>query len=130
MDFNNANFILIHHFKIPKIYTWGEGETQKREAIRKSALERFPAKIPSCKWYGFYIKVKRNCYERPVDIENIPKLIIDAFSEGIIKRDKSTYSNLALYPDDDLTNVRALDVEGDFCQQEPSNTEVWIYGKI
>lgn len=108
----------------------GEGEPQKREEIRKNAKEGFPAKIPSCKWYAFSIKVKRNYSERPVDIENIPKLIIDAFSAGIIKRDKSLYRSLVLYSDDDLTNVRALTIEGDFCKQEASSTEVWIYGRI
>ena len=115
---------------IPKIYTWGAAEPQKREEIRKSASVGFPAKFPKCKWYAFYIKIKRNSFERPLDIENVPKLIIDAFSKGIIKRDKSVYSNLCLYPDDDLRNVRGLQVEGDFCNEGTSSTEVLIYGKI
>ena len=129
MTFNNAGFVLIHHFEIPHIYTWGDRELQKREEIRRCAKEGFPANIPNCKWFAFDIKVKRKCTERPVDIENIPKLIIDAFSEGITKHDKSAYRNLALYCDDDLQNVRALSIEGDFCYEE-SSTEVWIYGKV
>jgi len=120
MELDKVDLVLIHHFVIPHIFTEGEGDHQKREEIRKSASKGFPCRLPNCKWFASSIKVKRNSAERKVDIENIPKLIIDAFAEGIVRNDESVYSNLVLHADDDLKNVRALTIEGDFCQDASS----------
>lgn len=92
-------------------------------------MKGFPVKLSKCKWYAFYIKIKRSSSDRPLDIENVPKLIIDAFSSGIICKDKSLYEEVALYPDDDLTHVRAFQIEGDLSDDRTNNTEVWIFGK-
>jgi len=129
-NFNDSNeFTLVHHFKIPAIYTWGDQDPDKREEIRKNALKDFPQKSLDCKWYAFYIEVERSPFERPLDIENVPKLIIDAFSSEQIDKDKSRYRNTGLYPDDDLKHVRAFQIEGKFSNNGRNNTEVWIFGK-
>jgi hypothetical protein len=131
LNFSNPNeFVPIHHFKIPTVYTWGNEYRDKREAIRKIAVKDFPNKPHKYNWYGFTIKVKRNRFERRLDIENIPKLIIDAFSSKIIDADKSQYPNIKLYPDDDLEYVRAVQIEGTFSDDGRNETEVWILGKI
>ena len=49
-------------------------------------------------------------------MENIPKLIVDAFT-GII------------YADDNLDYVRGVQVEAVFGPDEQESVEVWIYGK-
>ena len=129
-DFSDSKeFFLIHHFKIPSIYTWGGKDLGKREDIRRCALKNFPQKPPKCKWYAFYIEIERNPLERPLDIENVPKLIIDAFSSDQIHKDKSRYSKTELYADDDLKHVRAVQIEGKFSNNGSNNTEVWIFGK-
>jgi len=129
-DFTDTKkFVLVHHFMIPKIYTWGEGEPRKREEIRKNASIDFPVKLPKCQWYAFCMRIKRSRFDRPLDIENVPKLIIDAFSKGIVDRDESLHANLVLYSDDDLEHARAFQVEADFSSDGTNSTEVWIYGK-
>jgi hypothetical protein len=126
---DSKEFVLIHHFKIPSIYTWGDKDLSKREEIRRYALKNLPQKPPKCKWYAFYIEVERNPLERSLDIENVPKLIIDAFSSDQIYKDKSRYSKTELYADDDLKHVRAVQIEGKFSDNGSNNTGVWIFGK-
>jgi hypothetical protein len=128
-DFRNSKeFALIHHFTIPAIYTWGEKERDKREEIRRNASKNFPDS-PKYEWYAFYIEVDRDSFERPLDIENVPKLIIDAFSSGIMEKDESSYRKIGLYSDDDLRHVRALQIEGKLNRNGTNTTEVWIFGK-
>jgi hypothetical protein len=126
---DSREFVLIHHFKIPRIYTWGEKEKDKREEIRRNAIANFPDSAPRCEWYAFSIEVDRSGLERPLDIENVPKLIVDAFSKGIIQKDKSRYPKVGLYPDDDLRHVRAFQIEGKFNNAGRNNTQVQIFGK-
>jgi len=61
-------------------------------------------------------------------LENVPKLIIDAFSGWQIDRDRSAYPKVKIYKDDHLRWVRAIHVEGEFTHDE-DDTEVWIFGK-
>ena len=49
-------------------------------------------------------------------MENIPKLVVDAFT-GL------------LYPDDNLHYVRGVQVEAEWGPAEEEKTEVWIYGR-
>jgi len=121
-------FVLIHHFHISAIHTWGDKDKDKREKIRRSALRNFPRGPFDYEWYGFRIKVKRGVLGRDLDIENVPKLIIDTFSGEQIDRDNSIYNQMRIYPDDTLKYVRAIQVEGDFTYDE-DNTEVWVFGK-
>ncbi len=99
LDFDDVNqFVLVHHFAIPTIYTWGDKYRDKRENIRKHSSKDFPEKPLRYKWYGFRIEVERSTLARPLDIENVPKLLIDAFSNWQISKDKSRYPELGLYP--------------------------------
>lgn len=123
---SKQDFVLIHHFRVPAVYTWGDGDLTKREAIRKCASVNFPDR--RCEWYGFRIRAKfSRAVNRNRDLENVPKLIIDAFSESQIKRDQSQYT-VALYPDDNLDCVRVIQTEGEYSDDEDA-TEVWIFGK-
>jgi hypothetical protein len=130
-DFDDRKeFALILHFSIPAIYTWGEREKEKREIIRRIAIKNLPkGHIFNYKWYGFRIKVRRRrkLKGRRFDIENVPKLIIDAFSKKLIENDNSKYPKCAIYKDDILDYVKAIQIEGDFNKQ--NSTEVWIFGK-
>ena len=119
---------LIHSFSIPKILTWGEKDIEKREYIRKHAIQRFSIPKKVSEWYAFKITVYRSRTARPLDIENVPKLIVDAFANSIIQKDKSNYPELFLYPDDDLRYVRIVHVEGNFVDPGEEKTLIEIYG--
>lgn len=126
---NSKQFVAVHHFIIPAIYTWGDKDRDKRESIRKYARKGFPHQPFRHKWYGFRIKVERSLLKRPLDIENVPKLIIDAFSNEQINKDKSRYPQLKLYPDDTLEHVRTVYIDGGLSDSDRDKTEVWIFGK-
>lgn len=127
--FDSSEFELFLHFKFQQILTWGNNDKDKREFIRQSALEGFPKQSQKYEWYAFNIKVNRNRFiKQQLDIENVPKLIIDAFSRNLISKDKSAYSQVGIYDDDSLEYVRVLYVEGELTNSEDS-TEVWVYGK-
>ena len=130
IDFDDAEkFSLVHHFKISAVYTWGTKDDKlKREEIRWIALMDFPKGPFNFEWYGFRIRVKRSESSRDLDIENIPKLIIDTFSGWQIDRDRSKFLNSEIYKDDTMRWVRALQIEGEFTEDE-DETEVWIFGK-
>jgi len=125
---DKEKFTLIHHFRIPAIYTWGDRDVDKREEIRRIALKYFPTGPYDFEWYGFRIKVKRKVHGRDLDLENVPKLIIDAFSGWQIDRDRSTYPKVEIYKDDHLRWVRVIQIEGEFTRDE-ENTEVWVFGR-
>jgi len=121
-------FVLIHHFHIPAIYTWGDRAINKREEIRRTAQKDFSAGPFNYGWYGFRIKAKRNKFKRDLDLEDVPKLIIDSFSGWQIDRDRSTYPKVKLYDGDELRGVRAIQIEREFISDN-DETAVWIFGK-
>lgn len=109
----------VAHFTIPKVQTWGDSlkDRQYKTWIREIAniqqgtgndFEYFAFSI-----YSIMGQSRRR--KQGPDVENIPKLIVDAFT-GI------------LYPDDNLDHVRGVQVEAIFGPDEQEHTEVWIYG--
>lgn len=128
-DFDDiGKFRLVHHFNIPAIYTWGGNDRDRREDIRRYANVDFPHSSLNYEWYGFRIIVKRTLLGRDSDLDNVPKLIIDAFSGWQIDRDRSDYPQVELYKDDTVKWVRAIQVQSDFTHEQ-DRTEVWIFGK-
>ena len=121
-------FSRINHFSIPAIFTWGNRDTEKREEIRQIALKDFPRGPSDYEWYGFRIRVRRKESRRDLDLENVPKLIIDAFSGWQMDRDRSKYLHVEIYRDDTMRWVRAIDIAGEFTQDQ-DETEVWISGR-
>lgn len=126
---DTSEFRLIHSFEIPAVYTWGDGDRDKRETIRKIAREGFRKPTFIYSWCGFSIVVERNIHSRDLDIENVPKLIIDSFSGWQLRRDKSLYKELELFPEDTLRYVMVISAGGKFVENEDT-TYVNIYGKI
>ena len=107
------------HFKIPKVQTWGDGvkDSQYKDRIREIA--NVPPGIGNDIEY-FVFSIYSIIGETPrtkvgPDVENIPKLIVDAFTG-------------TLYPDDNLDYVRGVQVEAVFGPDEQEHTEIWIYG--
>src|SRR5258706_3576863 len=114
------DLIEVAHFSIPKVQTWGDPPKDKQYKIWIQEIANLPQGIGNDFEYFVFsmnsiISASRRRKVGP-DVENIPKLIVDAFT-GI------------LYPDDNLYYVRAVQVEAIFGPDEQEHTEVWIYGK-
>ncbi len=123
--------MLVHSFNYPKAITYSrEIDFENRELIRKAALDGFPSAIPAVKFWGFRIDV-RKCSKpmKEFDIENVPKLIVDAFCKKQFKTfDRmSQYKNVALYENDTIDTVRLLEVRGERVHG-PDVTFVEVHG--
>lgn len=104
------------YFSIPKIQTWG-GKNDKLFKQEIIHLTRPDDKMrDKYAWYVFDILVKASeSRSRLFDIENIPKLIVDAFT-GV------------LYPDDDIRYVRGVQAQIVWTDKF-EEIDVKIYGK-
>ena len=80
---DETEYVKVHSFEIPAAFTYDGGKDhEKRNHIREVAAEHFPDKKPAGQWWAFRVYVKKKMHgERPFDIENVSKLIVDAFSE-------------------------------------------------
>lgn len=71
--------------------------------------------------YSFVVRTK-------FDVDNIPKIVLDAFCAKQLKRDNSKYHSVSLYEDDTVRHVSMVQVAG-----EPSNgtflTRIEVFGR-
>jgi Holliday junction resolvase RusA-like endonuclease len=107
----------VAHFRLANVQTWGSSKDALYKELIRSTVDLSHV-AGTFSFYVFVIKsVVGNRRRRKVgpDVENIPKLIIDAFT-GV------------LYPDDNLDHVRGIQVEAIFGPDDQECTEVWIYG--
>jgi len=129
-DLDDANlYIRVLSFTIPEAFTYGDTRPEhtdrdKREQIRDAASANFPAHIPDVQWWAFRIFVKGN---RTFDIDNVPKLIVDAFCKRQIKSDKSSFK-VGLYDDDTIDYIRVIQIAGERTDNLASTT-VEIFGR-
>lgn len=109
----------VAHFSVPCIQTWGgPADAEFKEQVRR-ASGLAPQDAARYEWFVFSLRcVVATSRDKPgqvPDVENIPKLVVDAFI-GL------------LYPDDNLHHVRAVQVEAEWGAEERERTEIWIYG--
>jgi hypothetical protein len=109
----------IAKFRLPRVQTWGDG---KKDAAYRELVRKWASLPPTIghgfSWFVFSIRsVVGESRRRKLgpDVENIPKLIVDAFAGY-------------LYPDDNLDYVRGVQVEATFGPDEEDHSDVWIYG--
>lgn len=129
---DEAKYVRVHSFSLPESFTYadtrkGQTDKDKRERIRAKAAEDFPDDMPDVEWWAFRILVKKSG-NRAFDIENVPKLIVDAFSKRQIELDKSQYKKLGIFEDDTMDFVRIIEVAG-LRSQDGDITEVEIFGR-
>ncbi|MBN1978535.1 MAG: RusA family crossover junction endodeoxyribonuclease [Anaerolineae bacterium] len=116
-----AELTEVGHFTMPCVKTWGGSADAeyKVQVCHTSRIHPEDAKRFEGFVFWFCIRcVVARSRDKPgqvPDVENIPKLIVDAFT-GL------------LYPDDDLHHVRGVQVEAEWGPDEQERTEVWIYG--
>ena len=105
--------------------TWGGEDREKREAIRKAAKASIPRFRPEARWWAFRIYVRKI---HDFDVDNIPKLVVDAFCSGQLRLDRSDHTKLGLYEDDTVANVGMVQVAGERVEADES-TEIEIFGR-
>ena len=128
---DETRYMKVHAFTIPKAFTYadtrvGHTDRDKREYIRAEAARNFPSSIDGIESWAFRIFVNKSGY-RPFDIENVPKLFIDAFCKRQIQQDQSEYGRLGLFDDDTIDFVKIIEVGGRRTQYE-NTTNVEIFG--
>jgi len=94
--------------------------------VRSAASKGIPTSIPNVAWWAFRIFVRKSG-KRTFDIENVPKIIVDAFSSQQIAKDHSNFAEAALYPEDTIEYVRIIQVGGERTSESDSTT-VEIFG--
>jgi Holliday junction resolvase RusA-like endonuclease len=112
---------LVTRFSLDRVQTWSRKDDQAYKEELRRAAHLPPDTANRFAWYMFSIECVvaqsrgKNSRQIP-DVENIPKLIVDAFT-GV------------LYPDDDLRFVRGVQVEARFGPDTDEKVTVWIFGK-
>lgn len=125
-------YIRVARFEIPWAVTYadtrpGHTDREKRERIRESAAAALTTVPLEVKQWGVRVLV-RKAGRRRFDIENVPKLIVDAFCKRQIAADSSRYPYLALYEDDTIDHVVVLQVAGERVLG-PESTVVEVFGR-
>lgn len=104
-------FAKVLSVKVPWVYTWGgKTDRERREAYRRAASESISQTPADALWWAFRITVEKA--SRSLDVDNVAKLIIDAFCAWQIAKDGSSFVELGLYPNDTFDHVRILQVVG------------------
>ncbi|WGO96669.1 hypothetical protein QFX18_11490 [Saccharophagus degradans] len=124
-------FVKVLDIEVPWAHTWadmraGKTDLERRERYREYSDKHLSKFSENIEWWAFSIFVKKS--GRLLDVDNVPKPIIDSFCQRQIVRDKSEYKNLGLFPDDDLKWVRAVNVHGEPAQV--NSTRIQIYGYL
>ena len=84
--------------------------------IRDAALVAFPTLPTDARYWGFNIHVRKKPRpKRDFDLENVPKLIVDAFCRKQImsRKTPSNFAQVGLYDDDTIDHVRMISVSGE-----------------
>ncbi len=128
-DLNDERtYLRVVRFEMLWVKTHGADHRQKRERIREAAAPELASVPPEIKQWGFRILVRRARNKKSIDIENVPKLIVDAFSKSLIRTDGSPFSQVGLYEDDTIDHVTVLQVAGERVNDTDS-TVVEIFGR-
>ena len=90
--------------------TVGKTDRDRRENYRAAASGVLRTPPANTLWWAFRITVAKA--GRQLDLDNVPKTIIDAFCTWQIRRDNSGHIELGLYPDDSLEHVRIVQLVG------------------
>lgn len=113
--------VLVAHFAVPRVQTWGRKDDQEYKSWVRRASGLSASDAASFAWFVFCIRCvvgkSRATHEYQVpDVENMPKLIVDAFND-------------VLYLYDNLHHVRGVQVEAGWGPDDQEQAEVWIYGR-
>jgi Holliday junction resolvase RusA-like endonuclease len=128
-DLDNANkYRKVLFFEMDGAFTFGHMDKKKREKVRECASRKSLLDTSNVEWWVFRIFVTKSKKNR-FDVDNVPKIIIDAFSKEQITTDKSAFKGIGLYKNDTIDYVRGVHVAGERVGQSDS-TKVEIFGLL
>lgn len=107
--------------EVPFAVTYGVDDRTKRERIRECAAASMPTLPPGRHVWAFRIYVHKTG-DRPFDVDNVPKLIVDSFCGERVRRDSSNFANVAVYEHDTVDHVVMVQVAGERCSSKDSTT--------
>jgi hypothetical protein len=122
---DDSRYFKLLSISIPHAETWGGFDREKRERIRAAVIEQWSESVPAARWWALRLYARKAGAKW--DIENIPKLVVDAFSAEQLAKDSSSYPQLGLYQCDTIECVRMVQVAGEPCAGGDS-TLIEIYG--
>lgn len=121
---DSTKYVKFMSLSIPHVWTWAsQNDRARREAIREFAADLVPGSRPESAKWAFRIRAFGSLN---YDVDNVPKLIIDAFCQSQIQTDRSTHINVGLYPRDTVEHVIMVQVSGDI-EPESQLTQIEIY---
>ena len=125
---NQSFFQKVLDFEVPWAHTWadmrpGKTDKERRENFRKAAMEHLLIIPENILWWAFEIKV--NKFGKLLDVDNVPKPIIDSFCIRQLEKDGSEYKALGLYPDDTLNWVRSVSVYGEPASFDSTRVQIF-----
>ncbi|OBH94941.1 hypothetical protein A5678_04080 [Mycobacterium sp. E2733] len=112
---NTDRFSKVLDLKVRWTYSYadmrpGKTDREKREKYREAAAKKMTYPVPDALWWAFRISVEKA--PRLLDLDNVAKLIVDAFCRNRIGKDNSAHRQVGLYDDDTLDYVRAIQMVG------------------
>lgn len=133
---DTSRYLKVYSFTLNDVSSFGNNDKGKRENIREAVAQDFPIpKNKKIKWWAFRISVRTP--NNQIDIDNIPKIIIDVFCKDQIKEDESKYPNVCLFKDDTIEFVKIVEVgviqDQEIKEEEKKKaklTKVEIFGYI
>ena len=134
LTFDDANsFVKVLGLTVPWAHTYadmrpGKTDSERRENYRNAANGKLLSVPSNVRWWAFRITVFKA--GRPLDVDNIAKTIIDSFSGSQIARDKSSFTNLELFPDDTFDYVRILQVIGNRSTTAGDSTHIEVFACV
>jgi len=115
--------------EIPYAYTWGccdKGrDRERRENIRRESVGEFPRDIPKARWWALRIFAEKQ--GDGWDVDNLSKLVVDAFCGKQLRDDNSEFQHMELYKDDTVEFVRMVQVAGEQSQHQ-DRTVIEVFG--
>lgn len=122
-------FVKVLALEVPWVHTYadmtpGRTDRERRENYRNAALGKVQPIPENPLWWAFRITVEKA--GRALDLDNVPKTIIDAFCTWQIVKDGSPHTELGLYPKDDFDYVRVVQVTGG--RGVADRTKIEIFG--
>ena len=113
--------------KIPYAYTWGDNYREKRENIRRVSDEVFPDRdnIRRPRWWALRIFAEKQ--GDGWDVDNLSKLVVDAFCGKKLRDDNSEFQHMELYEDDTVEFVRMVQVAGEQSKHQ-DRTVIEVFG--
>jgi hypothetical protein len=128
---DSSIFVCVLDMSLPWAHTYadmrpGRTDKERRERYRREALKVFTPPTVAIDWWAFRITVTK-C-GRLLDLDNVPKPIIDSFCTRQIIYDKSEFLELGFYPDDGLDQVRHIELFGK--PGDADTTRIEVFGHI